>query len=136
MPSYCIVHVQFALDRAILGMRTAELAAAAAADPAGMQADLGSADPALLRVSVRPFPWPASVEDLGAASAAAFLNLLLVFAFLAPTRAAVVAVVRERELRLREGMKLLGAWGRVVGGGGGSVDGHRHPSASIGIHTP
>ncbi len=65
---------------------------------------------------MRPFPWPASVEELGAASAAAFLSLLLVFAFLAPTRAAVVAVVRERELRLREGMKLLGECEGLVGG--------------------
>ena len=65
----------------------------------------------LLQLSVRPFPWPAATEDLGAASAAAFLNLLLVFSFLAPTRGMVLAVVSERELRLREGMKILGEFG-------------------------
>lgn len=67
--------------------------------------------PVLLQLSVRPFPWPAATEDLGAASAAAFLNLLLVFSFLAPTRGMVLAVVSERELRLREGMKILGEFG-------------------------
>lgn len=40
--------------------------------------------------------------------AAAAFNLLLVFAFLAPTRAAVAAIVREKELRLREGMRIFG----------------------------
>ncbi len=41
-------------------------------------------------------------------AAAAAFNLLLVFAFLAPTRMAVTTVVREKELRLREGMRILG----------------------------
>lgn len=59
-------------------------------------------------MSVKPFPWPPRAEDLGAASAAAALNLLLVYAFLAPTRGAVVDVVGEKELRLREGMAALG----------------------------
>ena len=86
--------VQLALDRSILGISTAS----SPEDP----------DPALVQISVRPFPWPETDEDLGAAAAAAFLNLLLVFAFLAPTREAVGAVVREKELRLREGMKILG----------------------------
>ena len=45
---------------------------------------------------------------MGAVLAAAAFNLLLVFAFLAPTRAAVAAVVREKELRLREGMRIFG----------------------------
>ncbi|KAI8469139.1 MAG: hypothetical protein J3K34DRAFT_522412 [Monoraphidium minutum] len=64
--------------------------------------------PAAVTVRFKPFPWPPRSEDLGAASAAAALNLLLVYAFLAPTRAVVVDVVREKELRLREGMRMLG----------------------------
>jgi hypothetical protein len=64
--------------------------------------------PAPLTVKVKPFPWPAKQEDLGAASAAAFFNLLLVYAFMAPTRAVVGSIVREKELRLREGMRILG----------------------------
>jgi hypothetical protein len=51
---------------------------------------------------------PSRSEDLGAAAAAAFFNLLLVYAFMAPTRAMVGALVREKELRLREGMRMLG----------------------------
>jgi hypothetical protein len=58
---------------------------------------------------------------LGAASAAAALNLLLVFAFLAPTRALVVDIVAEREARLREGMRVLGLTVRCGGGGGDRV---------------
>lgn len=81
-----------------------------------MAAAAAPPDPTVIQISIRPFPWPATSEDLGAASAAAFLNLLLVFAFLAPTRAAVAAVVREKELRLREGMRVLGEapWGGVL----------------------
>lgn len=44
----------------------------------------------------------------GAGAAALAFNLLLVYAFLAPTRATVSAIVREKELRLREGMRILG----------------------------
>jgi hypothetical protein len=57
---------------------------------------------------VKPFPWPSKQEDIGAASAAVLLNLLLVYAFMAPTRAVVGSIVREKELRLREGMRILG----------------------------
>jgi hypothetical protein len=42
--------------------------------------------PASINIKIKPFPWPARQEDLGAASAAAFFNLLLVYAFMAPTR--------------------------------------------------
>ncbi|GBF94218.1 hypothetical protein Rsub_06488 [Raphidocelis subcapitata] len=85
-------NLQLSLDRALLAL---------ASDPA-------APSPADVRVSVKPFPWPPRAEDLGAASAAAALNLLLVYAFLAPTRGAVVDVVGEKELRLREGMAALG----------------------------
>lgn len=61
---------------------------------------------------VKPFPWPETRFDAGAVLAAAAFNLLLVFAFLAPTRAAVAAVVREKELRLREGMRIFGLQAR------------------------
>jgi ATP-binding cassette subfamily A (ABC1) protein 1/ATP-binding cassette subfamily A (ABC1) protein 3 len=48
----------------------------------------------------------------GAGAAALAFNLLLVFAFLAPTRSIVAAIVREKELRLREGMRMLGLQAR------------------------
>ncbi|KAK9842270.1 hypothetical protein WJX81_003820 [Elliptochloris bilobata] len=84
-------NLQLALDQAILGRA------------------LGSdGRPALVDIQVKPFPWPATSFDAGAVLAAAAFNLLLVFAFLAPTRAAVAAIVREKELRLREGMRIFG----------------------------
>lgn len=67
-----------------------------------------------ISVRVKPFPWPASQIDPGAMVAAAAFNLLLVYAFLAPTRAAVVTIVREKELRLREGMRILGLKVRIA----------------------
>lgn len=63
------VNLQLSIDRALLG---------------GQQS--AGAYPAPLRIKIKPFPWPARQEDLGAASAAAFFNLLLVYAFMAPTR--------------------------------------------------
>eukprot|EP00879_Flechtneria_rotunda_P027764 GHRR01029755.1.p1 GENE.GHRR01029755.1~~GHRR01029755.1.p1 ORF type:complete len:493 (+),score=163.44 GHRR01029755.1:105-1583(+) len=85
------LNLQLSIDRAILG---------------GQQSN--GSYPANLGIKVKPFPWPPKQEDLGAASAAAFFNLLLVYAFMAPTRAVVGSIVREKELRLREGMRILG----------------------------
>lgn len=85
-------NLQVLVDRAILS---------AAAATAGVR---------LLPIlpSVKPFPWPAVTLDLGAAVAAVFFTLLMTFSFLAPMRAAVGAVVQERELLLREGLRMLG----------------------------
>ncbi|KAF5833388.1 hypothetical protein DUNSADRAFT_10320 [Dunaliella salina] len=73
-----------------------------------MAGSASSTYPADVRVSFKPFPWPAVTEDLGAVSAGVLFNLLLVFAFLAPARAVVGSIVREKELRLREGMRIMG----------------------------
>lgn len=91
------LNLQLAIDRALLGS----------------QQSSGSV-PANLAVKIKPFPWPAKQEDLGAATSAAFFNLLLVYAFMAPTRAIVGSILREKELRLREGMKILGLSVRPV----------------------
>lgn len=73
-------------------------------------AGAAAASPPLLplALSLKPFPWPALTLDLGATAAALFFNMLLVFAFLQPTRAAVASIVQEKELLLREGMRILG----------------------------
>ena len=59
-------------------------------------------------INVKPFPWPAVTVDIGAAASSIAFNLLLVYSFLAPTRSTVASIVREKELRLREGMRILG----------------------------
>ena len=64
--------------------------------------------PSPVRVSFEPFPWPAVTVDIGAAASSIAFNLLLVYSFLAPTRSTVASIVREKELRLREGMRILG----------------------------
>ncbi|KXZ53111.1 hypothetical protein GPECTOR_7g1001 [Gonium pectorale] len=123
-------NLQLALQRALIGLHVAANApppppqpppSAPPSEPAGGSYDAvrgglsdASADlfdravPANVAVSYKAFPWPAVTEDLGAASAAIFFNLLLVYAFLPPTRAVVADIVREKELRLREGMRVLG----------------------------
>ena len=64
--------------------------------------------PAPIELQVKPFPWPPFTLDLAATAAASAFNLLIVFAFLNPVRSIVVTIVREKELRLREGMRILG----------------------------
>ena len=64
--------------------------------------------PSPVSVSFKPFPWPAVTIDIGAAASSIAFNLLLVYSFLAPTRSTVASIVREKELRLREGMRMLG----------------------------
>lgn len=86
----------------------------------------------MLEPSVKPFPWPSRTLDLGATAAALFFNLLLVYAFLSPTRAAVVTIVQEKELALREGMRLLGLKVRWRN----SVEGERKTWAQHGVEAP
>lgn len=64
--------------------------------------------PANVEVAFKPYPRPAGIFDLASAAAGGALNLLLGIAFLYPTRNIVAAVVQEKELRLREGMKIFG----------------------------
>lgn len=74
----------------------------------GQAMGLSEGKPAVLDAAIKPFPWPSVTLDLGAASAALAFNLLLVFAFFVPTRSMVTTIVREKELRLREGMRIFG----------------------------
>ncbi len=62
--------------------------------PAWLTAAAATSPPLLpLALSVKAFPWPALTLDLGATAAALFFNMLLVFAFLQPTRAGAWAVL-------------------------------------------
>ena len=74
----------------------------------GLSLDGAKKLPAVFNVAMKPFPWPAYIMDYAAAAASVAFNLLLVFAFLVPTRSMVSTIVREKELRLREGMRILG----------------------------
>ena len=73
-----------------------------------------SSSPNPVSARFKPFPWPAVTIDLGAAASSIAFNLLLVYSFLAPTRSTVASIVREKELRLREGMRILGLQVRMV----------------------
>jgi hypothetical protein len=78
-------------DAADRAANTAAGSSHGSAGDAGQPADLATAAAATppllpLSLSLKPFPWPAVALDLGATAAALFFNMLLVFAFLQPTR--------------------------------------------------
>ena len=64
--------------------------------------------PADIDVNVHQFPAPAYSLNPDAIIAGSFMDICLVVAFLMPMRSNVASVVSEKELRLREGMRLLG----------------------------
>jgi hypothetical protein len=57
---------------------------------------------------VKAFPWHAFDLDVGSILAGVLLRMLLMFAFITPFQGCVKSIVAEKELRLREGMALLG----------------------------
>ena len=87
---YFFANLQQLVDQAIIGAAT------------------NSNAPNPVSVKFKQFPWPAVTIDIGAAASSIAFNLLLVYSFLAPTRSTVASIVREKELRLREGMRILG----------------------------
>ena len=64
--------------------------------------------PADIDVRIHQFPAPHYSLNPDAIIAGSFMDICLVVAFLMPMRANVGSVVSEKELRLREGMRLLG----------------------------
>ena len=66
---------------------------------------------------MKAFPWPAQSIDVGGIVAGALFNFLLVFAFQQPTRAMVAVIVHEKELQLREYMRILGLRDAAYWGG-------------------
>lgn len=59
-------------------------------------------------MQVKAFPWPSKHVYTGGTLAGLLFIFVLVFAFQAPASSMVKAVVQEKELRLREYMRVLG----------------------------
>jgi len=89
-------NLQQHLDRAIIGLAS------------GTGSSNGTHYPAEVTLALKAYPWPAKVINFAAFVSGGFFKLLMVLAFLPQVKASVVAVVQEKELRLREGMKTLG----------------------------
>eukprot|EP00873_Tetraselmis_striata_P005020 jgi/Tetstr1/425284/TSEL_015736.t1 len=64
--------------------------------------------PSDVTFGVKPYPWPAVLVNFAVFISGGFFKLLMVLAFLPQVRSAVVGIVQEKELRLREGMRTLG----------------------------
>lgn len=61
-----------------------------------------------LAMSVKGFPYPAYSTNLGSTFAAVFFGLVFVFTFVITVVVIVKGITEEKELRIREGMKIMG----------------------------
>jgi hypothetical protein len=82
----------------------------------GTQQASDTCAPVLVDTWVKPFPWKAFDLDVGSILAGVILRMLLIFAFIQPFQGCVKSIVTEKELRLREGMALLGLRGAAYWG--------------------
>jgi len=64
--------------------------------------------PVRIETSVKHFPWLSYKENVGGAIASAFFSLILVFAYTTTSTIVLKTIVAEKELRLREGMQMMG----------------------------
>ena len=67
----------------------------------------------MLSSSVKQYPYGAYATNLGASFAALFFGLVFVFAFLTTVVLILKSLVMEKELRIREGMLIMGLRGRT-----------------------
>ena len=86
-------NLQLSIDKALIGNTKKD-------NPETLPADID--------VQVHQFPAPPYSLNPDAIIAGSFMDICLVVAFLMPMRSNVASVVSEKELRLREGMRLLG----------------------------
>ena len=104
------VNVQRAFDQALISLALArdEDAFRNASDDSE-ETSLPLPRGARLDVRVKSYPFPAYATNLGSTYAAVFFGLAFVFAFVIAAASTCQSVVLEKELRLREGMELMGA---------------------------
>mmetsp|Transcript_4100 Transcript_4100/g.5426 ORF Transcript_4100/g.5426 Transcript_4100/m.5426 type:complete len:1767 (-) Transcript_4100:194-5494(-) len=80
-----------------------------AADQALITAKLFNVSaPVSIRAEVKSFPWINYSVNLGGAIAAAFFPMIFIFAFISTVTMTLKSIVGEKELRLREGMQMMG----------------------------
>ncbi|QDZ26080.1 ABC transporter [Chloropicon primus] len=84
---------QLSIDKALIGE---------------VREDNNDKKPADIDLNIHQFPAPTYSLNPDAVIAGSFMDICLVVAFLMPMRSNVASVVCEKELRLREGMRLLG----------------------------
>eukprot|EP00238_Polyblepharides_amylifera_P013822 CAMPEP_0196598342 /NCGR_PEP_ID=MMETSP1081-20130531/94265_1 /TAXON_ID=36882 /ORGANISM="Pyramimonas amylifera, Strain CCMP720" /LENGTH=1870 /DNA_ID=CAMNT_0041924027 /DNA_START=155 /DNA_END=5767 /DNA_ORIENTATION=+ len=85
------VNIQNAVDQALITAKVSSLSA-----------------PVSILAAIKPFPWINYSVNLGGAIAAAFFPMIFIFAFISTVTMAMKSVVGEKELRLREGMQMMG----------------------------
>ena len=100
-------NVQRAVDMALVSLKTQRTPQAAAL------LRLGGVSDVLLSSAVKQYPYTAYATNLGASFAALFFGLVFVFAFLTTVVLILKSLVMEKELRIREGMLMMGLHGRT-----------------------
>jgi len=101
------VNVQRAVDMALMSVKTQHTPQ----DSALLR--LGGVSDVLLTSTVKQYPYNAYATNLGASFAALFFGLVFVFAFLTTVVLILKSIVMEKELRIREGMLMMGLRGRT-----------------------
>ena len=116
------VNVQRAFDQALLSLALSGRDEAfangdvSASGDASASASLPLPRGVRLDVRVKAYPFPAYSTNLGSTYAAVFFGLAFVFAFVIAAASMCQSVVLEKELRLREGLELMGASRRAYWG--------------------
>ena len=116
------VNVQRAFDQALLSLALSGRDEAfangdvSASGDASASASLPLPRGVRLDVRVKAYPFPAYSTNLGSTYAAVFFGLAFVFAFVIAAASMCQSVVLEKELRLREGLELMGASRRTYWG--------------------
>ena len=100
-------NVQRAVDMALVSLKTQRTPQAAALLRLGGVSDVSLAS------AVKQYPYLAYSTNLGASFAALFFGLVFVFAFLTTVVLILKSMVMEKELRIREGMLMMGLRGRT-----------------------
>jgi len=94
---YGFLNIQNALDSAIMTFKLN-----------GGTAESMVTSPVMINAYVKAFPWLEYTLNASGAIAGFFLPLLFIFAFISTTTLLMKSIVGEKELRLREGMQMMG----------------------------
>ena len=101
---YAFANLQRSFDQSLMRVSLVDASTTGAAEDIAV----GALPPVSLLTAVKAFPFPEYSTNLGSTFAAVFFGLVFVFTFVTTVITTVKGIVVEKELRIREGMKIMG----------------------------